>query len=165
LELNGKIIAEQKLEKASIVAKFNVPYSAGKLVARCFEGDKEIASQTLSTVGKPVEIRLKADRPIIKANKNDLSYIAVEIVDEAGNIVPNVDDKLIKYQITGNGILVGVGNGNPRDMSSFKKPEKNVFQGRGLVIVQPNGKAGNISIKATSTDLKDGILMIKANNQ
>ncbi|MCP9755524.1 glycoside hydrolase family 2 protein [Lacihabitans sp. CCS-44] len=162
LELNGKIIAEQKLEKGSIIAKFNVPYTAGKLVARSFEGEKEIASETLTTAGKPFAVRLKSDRTTIKASKNDLAYIAVEIVDSEGNIVPNIDDKLIKYQITGNGILVGAGNGNPRDMSSFKKPEKNVFQGRGLVIIQPNGKAGNISIKATSTDLKDGILMIKS---
>lgn len=156
LELNGKLIATQILEKGSIVAKFNVPYTAGKLVARCYDGDKEIASQSLTTAGKPFAIRLKADRATIKVSKNDLAYIAVEIVDKAGNLVPNIDDKLIKYQITGNGNIVGVGNGNPRDMSSFKKPEKKVFQGRGLVIVQPNGKAGKIVLKAEAEGLRAG---------
>jgi beta-galactosidase len=160
LELNGKLIATQNLEKGSIVAKFNVPYTAGKLVARCFEGDKEIASETLTTAGKPFAIRLKSDRTSIKASKNDLAYIAVEIVDAAGNVVPNIDDKLIKYRISGNGNIAGAGNGNPRDMSSFQKPEKKVFQGKGLLIVQSNGKAGKISIKAEADGLQTGTSII-----
>jgi beta-galactosidase len=130
-------------------------------VANCYEGDKEIASKTLTTVGKPVAIRLKADRKTIKANKNDLAYIDVEIVDAAGNVVPTIDEVLVKYQISGNGTLAGVGNGNPRDMSSFQKPEKKVFQGRGLVIVRPNGKVGNIIIKAIAEGLKSEIITIK----
>jgi beta-galactosidase len=160
LELNGKLIATQNLEKGSIVAKFNVPYIVGQLVARCYDGDKEVASQALTTAGKPVAIRLKADRQTIKASKNDLAFIAVEIIDEAGNIVPNIDDKLIKYQIIGDGSIVGVGNGNPRDMSSFQKPEKKVFQGRGLIIVRSDGKAGKIAVKAMSEYLKNGQLTI-----
>lgn len=163
LELNGKTIAEKTIEKSSITATFTVPYIAGKLVARCFEGDKEIASETISTAGKPVAIRLKADRTIIKANKNDLAYINVEIVDVAGNVVPNVDDILVKYQITGNGSLAGVGNGNPRDMSSFQKPEKKIFQGKGLVIIRPTERAGSIKIIARAEGLKDGTLIIKSN--
>jgi len=89
-----------------------------------FEGDKEVASETITTAGKPFALRLKADRAIIKANKNDLAYINVEIVDEQGNVVPSEDEVLVKYQIAGNGRIIGVGNGNPRDMSSFQKPEK-----------------------------------------
>ncbi|WP_435354848.1 glycoside hydrolase family 2 TIM barrel-domain containing protein [Emticicia sp. SJ17W-69] len=162
LELNGEIIAEQPLEKGSIVAKFNVPYTAGKLVAHCYDGDKEIASQTLSTTGKPKAIRLKADRQTINANKNDLAYIAVEIIDEAGNVVPNIDDLLLKYHLSGNGNIAGLGNGNPRDMSSFQKPEKKVFQGKGLVIIRPTQKAGKITLKAEAEGLKAGILTINA---
>lgn len=160
LELNGKLIAEQNLEKGSIVAKFNVPYTAGKLVARCYDGDKEVASETLATAGKSLSIRLKADRKTIKANKNDLAYIAVEIVDAAGNVVPNTDDVLVTYQILGNGAIAGVGNGNPRDMSSFQKPEKKLFQGKGLVILRPKGTAGKIVLKAKAEGLSEGLLEI-----
>lgn len=161
LELNGKIIAEQTVPKESITATFTVPYTAGKLVARCYEGDKEIASETLTTAGKSITIRLKADKNTLNANKNDLAHINVEIIDEAGNIVPNVDDVLIKYQISGNGSLIGVGNANPRDMSSFQKPEKKVFQGRGLLIVQPTEKAGDIKIIAQAEGLKEAVLRVK----
>lgn len=160
LELNGKIVAEQKVAKGSITTIFNVPYTAGKLVAHCFDGDKEIASQSLSTAGKAYAIRLVADRNNVKASKNDLSYINVEIVDEAGNVVPNIDDVLVQYQITGNGTLAGVGSGNPRDMSSFKKPEKKVFHGKGLLIIQPSERAGSIRITAKAQGLKSGKLTL-----
>jgi beta-galactosidase len=163
LELNGKIIAEQTIPKGSITATFKVSYSAGKLIARCYEGDKEIASETLTTAGKPTAIRLKADRDRINANKNDLAYINVEIIDDAGNVVPYIDDVLIKYQISGNGNLIGVGNSNPRDMSSFQKPEKKVFQGKGLVIVQPTAKVGDIKIIAKAEGLEQGVLILKSN--
>lgn len=162
LELNGKTIAEQQLEKGSIVATFNLSYTAGKLVARTYDGDKEVAAETLISAGKPHAIRLKADRTVIQASPNDLAYINVEIVDEAGNVVPNVDDQLVKYEITGNGTLAGIGNGNPRDMSSFQQPEKKVFQGKGLVVIKPTERAGTIKIVAKGEGLKDGILMIKS---
>ena len=162
LELNGKMIAEKTLEKGSITATFTVPYIAGKLVARCFEGDNEIASETIMTAGKPVTIRLKSDRATINANKNDLAYISVEIVDEFGNVVPSIDDVLVKFNIEGNGKIIGVGSGDPRDMSSFQKPEKRVFQGRGLVIVQPNAKVGKITIKAETIGLKTSQLTLKS---
>lgn len=161
LELNGKIIAENTLEKGSITATFKVPYVSGKLVARCYDGDKEVASETLTTAGKPVAIRLKADRQTIKASKKDLAYIDIEIIDAAGNVVPSLDDVLVKYKIEGNGKIIAVGNGNPRDMSSFQKPEKKVFQGKGLAIVQPTGKFGEVKIIAQTAGLKLGVLTIK----
>lgn len=163
LELNGKIIAEKTLEKGSITATFKVPYIAGKLIAHCYDGDKEVASETIATTGKAFAIRLKADRATIKANKNDLAYINVEIVDEFGNVVPSVDDILVKFKIEGNGKIIGVGNGNPIDMSSFQKPEKKVFQGKGLAIVQPTGKVGKILVKAEADGLKSEYITIKIN--
>ncbi|MBC8111267.1 MAG: hypothetical protein H7Y04_09440 [Verrucomicrobia bacterium] len=155
--MNGKIIAEQTIAEGSIAATFSIPYTAGKLTAHCFKGDKEVASETITTAGKPVAIHLKADRQLINASKNDLAYINVEIV----NVVPNISDMLFKFQIIGNGSIAGVGNGNPRDMSSFQKPEKKVFQGKGLVIIQPTDKTGVITIRATSEGLKCGVIKIK----
>lgn len=162
LELNGKIVGEQTVPQNSITATFAIPYVKGHLVARCFDSEKEVAKQTLSTTGKPIAIRLKADRSAIKANKNDLAYINVEVVDEAGNVVPNMDDKLIKFQVSGNGSILGVANANPRDMSSFQKAEKKVYQGRNQIIISPWQKAGSIKITAQAEGLKSGSLTIKS---
>ncbi len=161
LEVNGKVIAEKTVPAGSITTVFMVPYTPGKLIARCYEGDQEIASQTIATAGKPAALRLKADRNLIKAGENDLAYVGVEIVDDSGNIVPSAADLLVRYHISGNGSIAGVGNGNPGDMSSFQKPEKKVFQGRGQVIVRPDKIAGEITIKAEAEGLKGAVLNIR----
>ena len=154
LELNGKLVAEQSLQPKSITAIFELPYQPGTLVARSFTDGKETGADTLRTVGKPVAIQLRADRSTINANRNDLSYVSVDVVDAGGNVVPYVDDLLIRYQIAGKGQIAGVANGNPADVSSFQKPQKKVFRGRGLVIVQPKGGPGTVKLTATVTGLK-----------
>ena len=161
LELNGKMIGEQTLTPDNIIAEFDVPYEPGTLIAKSYDNNKQTGADTLTTVGKPVAIRLRADRNIIKANRNDLSYINVEVVDARGNIVPYVDDLLIQYQVQGNGEIAGVGNGNPRDVSSFQQPKKKVFHGKGLVIIRPKGNEGTVTLKASATGLKDGLVQIR----
>lgn len=162
LELNGKVVGEQNIEPGkSITATFEVPYEPGKLVARCFENGKESASQILVTTGKPSTIRLIADRYDIKADRNDLSYVRAEILDPNGNIVPDADDILVNFEVTGSGKVAGVGSGNPRDMSSFQQPKKKAYQGICLAIIRPE-KPGNIYVKATAAGLKDANIVIAA---
>ena len=155
LELNGKIVGEQKVDiEKTITATFEIPYEPGTLTAHCFENDKETATQSIKTVGKPFAIQLVADRSTIKADRNDLSYVAVEILDEKGNLVPN-DDRLIHFSLNGNGEIAGVGNGNPKDISSFQQPQKSTFLGKGLVIVRPKGNSGKIKVTAKSDGLNN----------
>jgi beta-galactosidase len=161
LELNGKVIGEQKVDgEKSITATFEVPYEPGSLVAHCYNSGTEAASQTLKTTGKPAAIRLVADRTTIRADRNDLSYIMTEIIDTEGNVVPDAYDIIVNYAVTGNGKIAGVGNGNPRDMSSFQQPGKKAYQGICLAIIRPETTPGNINIRATAEGLKEASLVI-----
>ena len=163
LELNGKIIGEQNVDQGkSITATFEVRYEKGTLIAHCYDNGKETATQTLKTTGKPSALRLIADRTRIRADRNDLSYVRAEIVDSEGNIVPDADDVLVTFVITGNGKIAGVGSGNPRDMSSFQLPWKKAYQGICLAIIRPDATPGKISLRATAEGLKAGALIITA---
>jgi beta-galactosidase len=155
LMLNGKWIGEQKIKDGGIIAEFKVPYEPGILKAVNVENGKETNAFELETTGMPTAIRLTADRNKINANRNDLSYVSVEIVDANGNLVPNVDDVEVNYSISGNGELAGVGNGNPVDVSSFQQPRKKVFHGKGLVIIRTKGAPGKINLKANAKGLKE----------
>jgi beta-galactosidase len=160
LELNGKIIGEQSINpEESITTTFEVPYEPGILTARCFDNGKETASQSIETVGKPVSIKLTADRNPIKADRNDLSYVSVEILDDKGNLVRN-DDRLIHFSVSSDAEIAGVGNGNPQDISSFKQPQKSTFEGKGLVILRPKGKPGIIKLNAMSDGLKEAAIEV-----
>ena len=165
LELNGKVIGEQTSSPNTITTTFSVPFQPGTLIARSYAEGKETGADTLRTVGNPVALRLRADRNTINANRNDLSFIHVDVIDAAGQVVPYVDDVLINYQVSGNGEIAGVGNGNPADVSSFQQPQKKVFHGRGLVIVRPKGNAnpggaGKITLKAKAKGLKEAMILI-----
>jgi beta-galactosidase len=161
LELNGKIVGEQSVDQGkSITATFEVPYAPGKLVARCFDNGKETSTQILETTGKPASIRLVADRNNIRADRNDLSYVRAEILDSNGNIVPDADDIMVNFAVTGNGKVAGVGSGNPRDMSSFQQPKKKAYQGICMAIIRPETAPGNIYVKATAEGLKESNIVI-----
>jgi len=132
------------------------------LVAKGFDEGKKTCESRLSTTGKPVGIRMAADRSTIKADPNDLSYISVEIVDSKGNVVPSVDNLEVSYELTGSATIAAIGNGNASDMSSFQQNHKKVYQGRGLVIVRPTGVPGKIILKAKAVGLADSSIEIVA---
>lgn len=160
LELNGKVVAEQTIPDGSITATFEIDYQPGTLVAKGYANGKQTGASTLKTTGKPARIRLIADRNAIRADINDLSYINVEVTDKNGNVVPNIDDLEVTYQLTGPASIAGVGNGNPADVSSFKQPQKKVYRGRGLVIVRPNCNTGKFIVKANAKGLKEGVVEV-----
>jgi beta-galactosidase len=154
LLLNGKIAGEKNLSDSSnLKASFQIPYQPGELKAEAIENGKEVAATALTTTGSAKSIRLVADRPEIRASRNDLAYVTVEVVDEKGNRVPNANIPL-QFSISGNGELAGTGNANPADMASFKQPRRNSFRGRCLVILRPKGPAGTIILEARATGLQ-----------
>ncbi|MHA0856133.1 Ig-like domain-containing protein [Paenibacillus sp. CMAA1364] len=137
-----------------------VPFKAGKLEAVAKdETGKVIARDQLVTAGAPVAVRLTADRQVITADGEDLSYITVDIVDSQGNIVPTADN-LVKFTISGNGELVGVDNGNAASIERFKDTKRKAFSGKALAIIQSDKESGEITINANSTGLLGGLLRV-----
>ncbi|MDP3644227.1 MAG: glycoside hydrolase family 2 TIM barrel-domain containing protein [Bacteroidota bacterium] len=160
LELNGKAIATKPVSaETKLTATFEVPYEAGELKAIALKDGKEVETKVLKTTGKPSKIRLTADRSELKASRNDLSYVTVEITDEAGILVPDADLP-VQFKVEGAGELAAVENGNPKDMKSFSTPQVNSFKGRCLVILRPNGTSGEIKLKAASSGLENAEVVV-----
>jgi len=158
LELNGKEIATQPVNN-KMVARFKVPYQPGEL--RAVGLDKATgASVSLRTAGQPAEIRLKADRSAIRDDRNDLSYVTVEVVDSDGVIVPNADLS-IHFTVSGAGELAATGSPAPDDASSFHIPVRKTYQGRCLAILRPVGGSGTINLKAEAEGLKSASVSVR----
>ena len=62
------------------------------------------------TTGAPTTIRLSADRNEIAADGEDIALVRVEILDSAGRPLPTANN-LVKFRVSGEGVLLGVGNG------------------------------------------------------
>ncbi len=161
LELNGELIGEEEVSaETKYTAVFDVAYQPGELKATAYDNGKEIATKLLQTAGEPVSVRLTADRNEINADRNDLSFVKIEVVDKNGQIVPR-DSIPIRLTLTGNGELAASGNASPYDMGSFNRPVINTFKGRAQAIIRPFTTKGNITLSAEAENLKTGKVMIK----
>ncbi|MGC1391446.1 MAG: glycoside hydrolase family 2 TIM barrel-domain containing protein [Bacteroidales bacterium] len=160
LELNGKVIGQKQISDATrLTAKFTVPYSPGVLKVIGIINGKEVATKVFKTAGKPSHLILSADRTRITADRNDLTYVSVEVRDKDENLVPNTDI-IIKFTVSGVGELLASGNAAPDDMQSFRKPECKTFNGKCLAIIRPYAKAGSIKVNAEAAGLPNAMIEI-----
>ena len=162
LFLNGKLIGEKPTGKEQeFKAVFSVPYAPGMLKAIGLRGDRQVAENVLTTAGQPTALRVKADRTILQADDQDLSFITVEAVDAKG--LPDLRaDQEIQFEITGPGTIAAVGNGDGRDAASYQTNRRKLFDGRALVVIRSSRQAGTIKVTARSTVLGDGSLTLDA---
>lgn len=153
LELNDEAIGNLPVsEETKLTATFNVPYHTGTLKAIGLVGGKEVETKEITSSGKVYAIRLSPDRSIMSKNKNDLSYVKIEVVDKEGNFVPSASN-LIRISVSGQGNLIATGNASPTQMQSFSDGETPLFHGIALAIIRPVGVKGTVKIKAVSEGL------------
>jgi beta-galactosidase len=104
------------------------------------------------------------------ADGKDAAVINVSVVDKEGREVPNAN-QLIKFILTGDAKIIGVGNGDP----SSHEPDKcvdgawqrSLFNGKCQVIIQSGKTAGNIKFEAIADGLWKGstdILTVSPSN-
>ena len=127
LFLNGKSQGSQKLQPLTHL-EWKVPYAPGVLEARGTKDGKIVLVAKRETTGKPESIRLTADQTEISADGKDVAVLRVEVLDKEGRAVPTVDN-MINFKVTGEGALIGVGNGDPNCQESDKEPRRSLFNG------------------------------------
>jgi len=111
LLVNGKSLGSQKVPHLGHV-EWKARYEPGTLEARGSKDGKVVLTDKRETTGPAASIRLTADRAEINADGEDVAVIKVEGLDKEGRLVPLADNH-IGFKITGNGSLIGVGNGDP----------------------------------------------------
>ena len=146
LLVNGKSVGRQKLARFGHV-EWKVRYQPGSIEARGYRDGKVALSDKRETTGPAASIRLTADRTEINADGEDVAVLTVEALDKQGRPVPTAQDA-IHFNITGDGALVGVGNGDPNCQESDKKPMRSLFNGLAQVILQSTKTPGAIHIAA-----------------
>ena len=160
LLLNGQEVGTGTTSKENIDVVFKIPYQPGELVAEGLLEGKVVCRKILNTPGKAVALRLISDRSSITASGNDLAFVTVETVDAKGQLVQTGKHEL-KLQASGEGTLEACGNGNHKDVYSFRNPQAcATWHGRELAILRPTGKAGKITLTVDSSDFPTAQLEI-----
>ena len=141
LYLNDKPIGTKPVSQSTeYKAVFTVPYEAGTLRAEA--GGKRA---TLSTAGEPARLRLTADRSVMTAGGQDLSFITVEIIDREGHVCPNAAipcEAIVK----GQGTLLSFASADLKDCEPYTSPRVTTWKGRALLVVRSSQKKGKAQV-------------------
>ncbi|MGN6395922.1 MAG: beta-galactosidase GalB [Mucilaginibacter sp.] len=159
LFLNGKSIGIRKKKGDDLHVMWRLKYEPGTLKAVSRKNGKVVMTREIHTAGKPAKIQLWPDRTGMRANRKDLSFVTVRILDSKGNVVPTADN-LVNFKINGQGFIAGVDNGDENDHDSFKVNYRKAFNGLALAIIQAKEKRGDVSLTATSKGLAPATIVL-----
>jgi len=133
LFLNGQRLGRKVVERYK--AFFDITYQPGELRAVAYGTDGSQSEYVLQTAGADVQLSAQADRAILSADGQDLSYITASVVDSRG-ILNTAVEKTVKVTVEGPGILQGLGSADPLSEENFAGPEHKTFEGRLLAVVR-----------------------------
>lgn len=163
LFLNGKTLGKKKMPANSHL-KWNVNYEPGTLKAIGYKNGKKIKA-IVETTGQPKKIILNVDKNVITADGKDGTIVNVAVLDDTGREVPDASNN-ISFNLTGDGKIIGVGNGDPSSHESDKGIngiwERRLFNGKCQVIILSGNTTGNINLEATATGLEKAAVSITA---
>lgn len=146
------------------LANWQVPYTAGQLKAVGYTAKKQVNTSVLQTAAKAQQLKISVDRNKIMADGQDLSYVSINLLDSKGTINPKAQN-LVKFEITGPGQIVAVGNANPISLESYQIPQRKAYQGKCMVIIKSTHKAGKIILKAVADDMKPVEITIETSSK
>ena len=167
LTVNGKKLGRQTMPKNGHL-KWKAVYQPGKVVAIGYKNGKRILTETLETTKPADKIIMTSDRLAITADGRDVAVVTVALRDAKNRLVPDACPSLT-FRLTGNGRILGAGNGDPsylgadhpkdKDCKEFSIP---AFNGYAQILIQSNHQTGNIQLECTADGLKSGIISIES---
>ena len=165
LLLNGKSLGIKTMPLNSHL-EWKVAYKPGTLEARGMKvvrkSVKKIVTK-IETTGEPLTIVLSPDRSAINADGEDVSVVNVSVLDEKGREVPDAMN-LIRFELKGEGRIIGVGNGDPSSHEADKCAagswQRRLFNGKCQLIVQSPRSQGSMEVVASSDNMKPAMVII-----
>ncbi len=165
LFLNGTSLGKREIDhvKGEVVhANWQVPYEKGELVVKAYNLNGDVVcTDTQKSFDDPYKIKLIADKTIINAGGTSLAFIEISTVDENGTFVANARNR-ISIEVSGEGRLLGLDNGDSTDFEQYKTTNRRLFSGKLIAIIGSTLESGMIKIKASSTELESAEIEINS---
>ena len=158
LFLNGQSLGRKRSDCCA-PAEWNVPFEAGVLRAVGYRNGVSVATAEQKTALKAANILMECSSDTIQNDGIDAIAVNVAIADNEGTIL-ETDDRLIQFEIVGDGILLGVGNGDPNSHEDDHAMERRLYAGRAQLIVGSVLGGEQLSIRAKAEGLPIAELLI-----
>ena len=112
--------------------QMTVTFAAGMLTAVSYDANKNaVHNHSVETVGSAYAIELVAKYPgeTIYADGQGVALIEARVVDATGRRVPSAKN-MITFAVSGDGVVYGVGNGDPACHEADKGESRSAFHGK-----------------------------------
>ncbi len=159
LLLNGKPAGEKAVEQGHAI--FTLPYQPGTLQAEGIANGVAKETVTLRTADKAQNMKLTADKTVLKADGQDLAFVTVELTDANGTLNPNADN-LLNATVSGPAEIIGFGNADIKDCDVYTDLSHKAWKGRALIVVRSKQKKGAITLTVQGEGVKTGKLKINS---
>jgi beta-galactosidase len=157
LFLNGKSLGKKDMPRNKHL-QWSVNYEPGILEAIGIRNGKKITAK-IETTGEPNEVVITPYKTTMLADGKDATVINVSVMDKQGREVPDANN-LIKFSVSGDAKIIGVGNGDPASHEPDKCMDGNwqrkLFNGKCQLILQSGKNPGLIKVEARSDKLYPG---------
>jgi beta-galactosidase len=124
----------------------DVPFEPGTLAAIARKGPATVRDEQ-RTPGAMARIMLKSEKTTLDAGGEDVTFVEADVVDDAGNIVPDARP-WIHFDVRGPGHFLG------------QMTDIDAISGIAAINVQTIGDMGEITVTASSPGLKTGVLTV-----
>ncbi|WP_199619576.1 glycoside hydrolase family 2 TIM barrel-domain containing protein [Paenibacillus alkalitolerans] len=160
LQFNGTTIGTHDIDRehgTQLVGWWKIPYTEGEIKAVAYdESGNVIATDVRRSFGDAKKIRLHADRKVMTADGTDLIFVEIGMEDGDGNPVENANNR-VRVEVTGEGRLLGLDNGDSTDFDPYKGVSRRLFSGKLMAIIGATLTPGKIRIEASSEGMQTEI--------
>ncbi|WP_241738934.1 glycoside hydrolase family 2 TIM barrel-domain containing protein [Pontibacter beigongshangensis] len=159
LFLNGKSLGTKPKPANDSPCEWDVTFEEGTIKAVGRNKGKEAASESFTSAGAPAHLVLSATKPTISHNWDDVTFITATVVDANGVVCPNAD-KMVKFDISGPGVITAVDNGNILSHEPYQASERRAYRGKSVAIIKASKPGGKMTITATADGLTAGTVSV-----
>lgn len=153
LWLNGRLIEARDVDGPLGPQAFRVEFQPGTLEAVAFRNGAELARRRLETTGPAAAIRLTAEPFAGGSDRGDIVYVAVEVVDSRGRVLPDAELP-VALSVDGAGELIAFGSANPVAAGGYQSPRSRTWRGRALAVLRGTGRAGEVVVQASGPSIQ-----------
>lgn len=155
--LNDRPVGTAVPEKA--VAACDIPYEPGTLTAVAFRDGRECGRSSLRTVGAAHAVRVTPEKPAFAADRRDLAYFDIVIVDANGDRVPDAKNEL--NAVVDGGELLCIFSGDPCSPDRYGTARCHAFAGRALAVIR-TADPGRVTLTVGGPGLRAGEATVDA---
>lgn len=156
LFLNGRSLGKKDMPRNGHL-EWIVKYAPGRLEAIAYKKGKKLKA-AVETTGEPYQLVVAPSKTTLSRDGRDAAVFNISVVDKQGREVPDANN-LVHFSVSGEGRIIGVGNGNPssHEPDKFESDDwqRHLFNGKCQVIVQSSlapgaVPSGEITFSATT---------------